>query len=158
MGGSRSAGASPAGGDPLSLEASLSALTNEVANTRGWMRDVADQQREDHDALIRLEGKVDSSSDRMARIESDLTSVRGDLRTGLTGLRAGLIQDMEELVERRLAAEREARAKADQERADKEKEKLSERKWQVYLMILSPFAAALASGLIAWFAARGGSP
>ena len=41
----------------MALEAEISALTNEVANTRGWMKDVADQQKDDHDTVIRMEGK-----------------------------------------------------------------------------------------------------
>ena len=140
----------------MSLEAEFSGLTNEVANTRGWMKDVADLQREDHDTVIRMEGKLNSASERMGRVESDVSAMRGDLRTGLTGLRAAMLQDVEDLVERKLLEEREARETAERKKAEKQIEKGDRRRWTVVAMILSPILTGIVTDIIAWFAATGG--
>jgi len=143
----------------LSLEGEFSGLMNEVANTRGWMKDVADLQREDHDTIIRMQGKIDSASERMGRVESELTATRGDLRTGLTGLRSAMLQDVEDLVERKLLAEREARVKRERDKANEKIKETGNRRWQVVAMILSPILTGVITAIIAWFAAtKGGSP
>ena len=93
------------------------------------------------------------------RVETELTGIRGDLRTGLSGLRMAILQEMEEVVDRKLAEEREAREKAERKKAEKQIEKGDRRRWTVLAMILSPILTGIVTAIIAWFAAtKGGTP
>lgn len=128
----------------MSLEANLSALNAELSGTRGWMKDVADQQREDHDNIIRIQGDVKQHGRELVslrdQVSSGLRSVRDEQRAGFESLRKSL----------------EDYKKQQQKKEDDEAKEARGRNWALIMAVVGPFISAIMTAVAMHLMTRGG--
>jgi hypothetical protein len=117
----------------LSLEASFAALNAELSGTRAWMREVSDQQREDHDNIIRLQGDVKQHG-------RDIKSLRDEVAGGLRAIRADLVEYKREQQEKEDARATEGRT----------------RNWALIMAVVGPLISAIIAAVVTAVLTKGG--
>lgn len=109
------------------------------------MKDVADQQRSDHDDIIRLQGDVKQHGRELKALRTEMSNglkaIRDDQRAGLKSLQ----RDFKDYKQ----------AQADKEETE-DKESRS-RNWALIMAIVGPFISAIMTAAAMYLISRGGS-